>query len=327
MALSSYRLTAEEKARLDRDGFVVRERVFSAAECDRMGRDCDDLTDYLVARKRGEKSVMGSYVFQRDEELASTVKWEPDDPELVMGVEPFAHISPALNDWGLDPRLVDPCKDLTGEDDLVLFTEKVNFKRARKGGPIILHQDYPYWAPFAKVARDVVTAMIFLDAASRENGCLEVVPGTHKEGVQKTWEKYKDKGVLVFGVNCWEEDPQKAIDYKHEKKYTYALLLRGDDAAKRYGLSGIPAFFVIGKDGKVVEHISGYSPSLESQLAKAIDKPDLFDDSYLEPVTHGQILLRMLANLKLIYLRSSDYARAISAMISSRHGTVSPARR
>ena len=90
--------------------------------------------------------------------------------------------------------------------------------------------------------------------------------------VQRTWEKYKDKGVLVFGVNCWEEDPQKAVDYKHEKKYTYALLLRGDDAAKRYGLSGIPAFFVIGKDGKVVERISGFGPTLESQLGKAIDK-------------------------------------------------------
>jgi hypothetical protein len=184
----SFRFSAEEKASLDRDGFVVRERVFSPAECDRMGRDCDDLTAYLLARKRGEKSVMGSYVFERDEELASTVKWEPDDPELVMGIEPFAHISPALNDWGLDARLVDPCKDLSGEDDMALFTEKVNFKRARKGGPIILHQDYPYWAPFAKVARDVVTAMIFLDEATRENGCLEVVPGTHKEGVQKTWE-------------------------------------------------------------------------------------------------------------------------------------------
>ncbi len=184
----TYRLTAEEKAALDRDGFVVRKGVFSAAECDRMGRDCDDLSAQLLARKRGSKNVMGSYMFERDEDILVTVKWEPSDPDLVQGIEPFAHISPALNDWGLDPRLVDPCKDLTGEDDLVLFTEKVNFKRARKGGPIILHQDYPYWAPFAKVARDVVTAMIFLDAASRENGCLEVVPGTHKEGVQKTWE-------------------------------------------------------------------------------------------------------------------------------------------
>jgi hypothetical protein len=201
----SYRLSEAEKVALDRDGFVVRERVFSAQECDRMGRDCDDLADHLLARKRGNKNVMGSYVFERDEELLTTVKWEPDDPDLIMGIEPFAHVSPALNDWGLDARLVDPCKDLTGENELVLFTEKVNFKRARKGGPIILHQDYPYWAPFAKVARDVVTAMIFLDGATRENGCLEVVPGTHKEGVQQTWQndgfKNREIDTTKFDMN------------------------------------------------------------------------------------------------------------------------------
>lgn len=184
----NFRLSPEEKASLDRDGFVVRRGVFSPQECDRMGRDCDDLAAHLLARKRGDKNVMGSYVFERDEDLATTVKWEPEDPDMVMGIEPFAHVSPALNDWGHDARLVDPCKDLTGQKELTLFTEKVNFKRAHKGGPIILHQDYPYWAPFAEVARDVVTAMIFLDDASMENGCLEVVPGTHKEGVQPTWQ-------------------------------------------------------------------------------------------------------------------------------------------
>jgi len=185
----SLRLDAKERDDLARDGFVVRRAVFDARERAAMAQDCEDLVGKLLARKRSAKHKMGSYMFEKDEELNTMVKWEPDDPDLVQGIEPFAHISKPLRDWGMDPRLVDPCKDLCGADDLVLFTEKINFKRARKGGPIILHQDYPYWAPFAQMAPRVVTAMIFLDGASRENGCLEVAPGTHREGVQKCWDE------------------------------------------------------------------------------------------------------------------------------------------
>ena len=63
-----------------------------------------------------------------------------------MGLEPLASVSETLGAFGRDPRLVDPCKDVIGADELDLFTEKLNLKRARRGGSIWLHQDYPYWA-------------------------------------------------------------------------------------------------------------------------------------------------------------------------------------
>jgi ectoine hydroxylase-related dioxygenase (phytanoyl-CoA dioxygenase family) len=107
---------------------------------------------------------------------------------MVMGIEPLSHLSRALNNWGLDARLVDPCKDLIGKDALVFFTEKVNYKRARKGGSIILHQDFPYWIPLTDKAHEIATAMVFIDDATVENGCLEVAPGSHREGVQKRWD-------------------------------------------------------------------------------------------------------------------------------------------
>jgi phytanoyl-CoA dioxygenase PhyH len=184
----SFRVDAMERARFERDGFIVRERTFDARECAAIAAACEALVAELVAAKRSTKHVVGSYVFERQEAFGINVKWEPSQPDVVMGLEPFAHHSKPLHDWGYDPRLVDPCKDVIGVDDVVLFTEKINYKRAHDGGPIILHQDYPYWAAFTPIASRVATAMLFLDDANVENGCLEVAPGSHREGVQKRWE-------------------------------------------------------------------------------------------------------------------------------------------
>ncbi len=178
----TFRMDASERAQLTRDGYVVRDAVFSAEECKLIAADCEDMVSRLEAQKRNEKHVVGSYMFETNYDLATVVKWEPFFPDVVQGVEPFAHISEPLKNWGLDPRLVDPCKDITGDDEICLFTEKLNVKRANYGGPIILHQDFPYWENMTPVAHRVSTAMIFLDDSDKDNGCLWVAPGTHTVG-------------------------------------------------------------------------------------------------------------------------------------------------
>lgn len=177
-----YRMDARERDSLARDGFVVREAVFSRAECARIADDCEAMVADLLAAKRDTKLRVGSYMFEALKDVGTVVKWEPDAPDVIQGVEPFAHINAPLRDWGLDARLVDPCKHIVGQDDIVLFTEKLNVKRARDGGPIVLHQDFPYWENMTPIAHRVATAMIFLDDATLENGCLEVAPGSHTVG-------------------------------------------------------------------------------------------------------------------------------------------------
>jgi len=189
-----FRFDAAEREQLARDGYVVREGVFSADDCAAIARDCEALVANLEAAKRAEKVRVGSYMFEANRDVATVVKWEPEFPDVVQGVEPFAHISEPLKVWGLDARLVDPCKDVVGENELVLFTEKLNVKRARHGGSIILHQDFPYWENMTPIAHRVATAMIFIDDADRENGCLEVAPGSHTVG------KHPRKSVDGFGA-------------------------------------------------------------------------------------------------------------------------------
>jgi len=178
----SFEMGAAERLRLAEDGYVVREGVFSPAESAEIAAACEDLIARLQAARRHTKRRVGSYMFEISREAAAVVKWEPFSPEVVQAIEAFAHLSPRLRDCGLDRRLVDPCKAIVGEDDLALFTEKLNLKRARDGGQYILHQDFPYWEPMSPVAAQVATAMIFLDDATLENGCLEVAPGSHTAG-------------------------------------------------------------------------------------------------------------------------------------------------
>jgi peroxiredoxin len=67
--------------------------------------------------------------------------------------------------------------------------------------------------------------------------------------LQKLHEKYKDKGVVVLGLNCWESaDP---VAFMKENGYTYGLILKADEVAKAYGVSAIPTLVVVGPDGKI----------------------------------------------------------------------------
>jgi ectoine hydroxylase-related dioxygenase (phytanoyl-CoA dioxygenase family) len=192
-------MTADERARLNADGYVVREDVFDAAECADIIAECEALALRLGTEKQRHKLRVGGYMIEFERELGIVAKWEPQAPELLMGLEPVARISPPLAALGRDSRLVDPSKAVVGHDELDLFTEKLNFKRARHGGAIWLHQDYPYWADVAPIAARVATAMLFLDDATVAKGCLEVAPGSHREGVRAR------KGESDFGSR--EMDP------------------------------------------------------------------------------------------------------------------------
>jgi ectoine hydroxylase len=196
----SFRLNVAERNQLNENGYVVREGVFTVGECQQMAEAVEQLERDLLAAKRNTKHIFGSYMFELQRDLQTAVKWEPQNPDVVQGIEPFAHISKPLNDWAHDPRLWNPSKDVVGQDDLSLFTEKTTMKRAHTGGTIVLHQDYPYWRNMTKVAHKVMTALIYLDDATVENGCLEVSPGSHRDGM-----RMGRKMVDGFGSNELDE--------------------------------------------------------------------------------------------------------------------------
>jgi ectoine hydroxylase len=79
------------------------------------------------------------------------------------------------------PRLVNSARILMGEE-IAFFHGKVIFKEARKGGAWEWHQDYGYWYDQGFAFPRMISASIAIDPATRKNGCLEVLRGSHHLG-------------------------------------------------------------------------------------------------------------------------------------------------
>jgi ectoine hydroxylase-related dioxygenase (phytanoyl-CoA dioxygenase family) len=182
---ASHALTAEERLAWERDGYVVRRNVFTRAEVEDMAKHGEALVADLIRDRKGHRIKAGSYVFDPDLLRGVMIKWEGQS-DVVHGIEPFAHLCEPLRVWGMDARLVDPMRDMLATPEPMLFTEKLNLKRARHGGPNPLHQDYPYWIDSAADPKEVATTIVYLDDATLANGCTWVVPGSHRSGKWKT---------------------------------------------------------------------------------------------------------------------------------------------
>lgn len=178
-------LTDEERKSWDENGYVVRKGVVTPEILEELRNATEELCGSIAANANGRKFVVSTdYVFQPDSMTGIFVKWEPGDEPVVQGLEPFADLHPTFMKYEMYEGFAQPCADVLGLeiDDLNMYTEKLNFKRAKKGGKYALHQDYPYWIGESDDPANMVTVWVALDDADRENACLEVIPGSHKLG-------------------------------------------------------------------------------------------------------------------------------------------------
>jgi phytanoyl-CoA hydroxylase len=118
------------------------------------------------------------------------IRWEPVADEragvtqrknLVYQIRyPHRHV-PLLFEHATDPVILDAVQDLIGPD-IVLYNTQALLKPAFHGTSQPWHQDSAYWPirPF-----ELVTCWIALDEATRENGCMHFLPGSHLEGLRE----------------------------------------------------------------------------------------------------------------------------------------------
>lgn len=78
-------------------------------------------------------------------------------------------------------RIVDRMEQLLG-DEVYHWHNKMILKEPRVGGAWAWHQDYGYWYDNGCLFPDMVSCMIALDRATRENGCLQVLRESHRMG-------------------------------------------------------------------------------------------------------------------------------------------------
>lgn len=78
-------------------------------------------------------------------------------------------------------RVVETMQLLLG-DEVYHYHHKMMLKEPHVGGAWQWHQDYGYWYENGCLYPDMASCLIAVDRATQENGCLQVIQGSHKIG-------------------------------------------------------------------------------------------------------------------------------------------------
>jgi peroxiredoxin len=100
--------------------------------------------------------------------------------------------------------------------------------------------------------------------------------GASKEAlddVQAIHEQYSGEPVTVLSLSWRERRAEAPAEEIAGRGHTYTLITEADDAARSFGAKGFPTFYVIGKDGSIVETVAEYDPATTRvTLTRAIDR-------------------------------------------------------
>lgn len=153
------RFTAEEVEAFHRDGYVLVDDLFNREEIASLrdfAKTDRDLEKQALERRDGEGGITRLRV------------WNTAGDDL----------------YGLvarSPRVVDPLEQVLG-DEVYYYHSKMNFKEPFTGGAWAWHQDYGYWYGNGCLLPEMASCLISVDAATKENGCLQVLKGSHHMG-------------------------------------------------------------------------------------------------------------------------------------------------
>ncbi|MFB9845412.1 phytanoyl-CoA dioxygenase family protein [Mucilaginibacter ginsenosidivorans] len=155
-------MNAEQKAAYERDGYLLVKGFCSreetnklyktAVEDDAMRKNALDLNDLS-----GKKTRLSLW--------------------FTPGNDVFGYLTRSK-------RMVESVGELLDNDSPVChFHSKLMQKEPKVGGAWEWHQDYGYWYKNQFMFPDqLISVMVALTAANKENGCLQVIKGSHKLG-------------------------------------------------------------------------------------------------------------------------------------------------
>jgi ectoine hydroxylase-related dioxygenase (phytanoyl-CoA dioxygenase family) len=161
-----YMLTEEQVRSFEENGFISGVKILTDEQVDILN---DELVK-LQSLSPQEKRLF--YYYESN---------ESEDPDKVLFHAIGAwRITPGFHDLIWSPAYRMATYQLLGQS-FRLFHDQLFCKPAKHGGVVAWHQDYSYWT-FTKPMHHL-TCWIGLDDATKENGCLYYVPGSHKWGL------------------------------------------------------------------------------------------------------------------------------------------------
>ena len=161
-------ISAENIEAFERDGFLILKQAFNAEEMTLI----DAWTQELMALPE----ETGKHWIYHEKSLKG------DGADLISRIENIAPFHAGFAE--LSAVLKAPVAQLLGEP-AALFKEKVNFKMPGGDG-FKPHQDSQAgWDAYTDF---FISALVSIDEATQENGCLELCAGHHHRGLFKSWE-------------------------------------------------------------------------------------------------------------------------------------------
>ena len=173
-ARRNYRLTAAELAAWNQNGYIVRHNVFTATENDTLRQTAEEIVD-------GKRPYPEEHIDRN-----ALVREGKIDKAGIYAMHKLHH--PSCFDVNFlartrDPRLTDPLVDILGPD-LIGKANLFIWKAPEIGLGFPWHQDMFYFQKRFKTATTVGT-WTAIDAADQDNGCLYVIPGSHKGEIRQ----------------------------------------------------------------------------------------------------------------------------------------------
>jgi len=107
-----------------------------------------------------------------------------------------------------DERLLDIAEQFLGPD-IALFGAAYFCKMPFEGRPVLWHQDGSYW-PLDPM--EVVTLWLAVDRSFEDNGCLRVIPRTHRLELQQMRPTDRDGNVLESEIDPKWVDESQAVN-------------------------------------------------------------------------------------------------------------------
>ncbi|HEY2895254.1 MAG TPA: phytanoyl-CoA dioxygenase family protein [Pirellulales bacterium] len=159
MQKSSHAFSAAELARYNETGYLFVPAMFDAEEM-RILLDYAKSDRALVEGAAGRKDATG--------QITKLTLWNEAGDDL-------------YGMFSRSPRIVNRMEQLLG-GEVYHYHTKMMLKEPRVGGAWEWHQDYGYWYHNGCLFPYLASCLIAVDRATRENGCLQVLVGSHNMG-------------------------------------------------------------------------------------------------------------------------------------------------
>jgi ectoine hydroxylase-related dioxygenase (phytanoyl-CoA dioxygenase family) len=162
-ANKQYCLSAEQVNFYNQNGYVAGIRLLNDEQIEQLRNELAQLIDPAQPAR---------HLFYEYNSNEST-----DPSQVLFHALGAWRVATGFHDLLWNPAFLVPAAQLLG-GAVRFWHDQIFYKPAHHGGVVAWHQDYSYWTRTQPLAH--LSCWIGLDDSTRENGCVQYVPGSHR---------------------------------------------------------------------------------------------------------------------------------------------------